>query len=106
MTDTPFSPRGKHLIDGAWTGSAETFASAPVDGPSHAFAVGGAPEVGQAARAAERAFETYGAASREDRAAFLDAIADEIEARAAAITDIGSRETGLPPARLEGERGR
>jgi 2,5-dioxopentanoate dehydrogenase len=40
------------------------------------------------------------------RADFLNAIADEIEARAAAITRIGVEETGLPEARLDGERGR
>lgn len=39
-------------------------------------------------------------------AAFLNAIADEIEARGAAITEIGMQETGLPEGRLEGERGR
>ena len=32
--------------------------------------------------------------------------ADEIEARGAKITAIGTAETGLPEARLEGERGR
>ncbi len=36
----------------------------------------------------------------------LRAIADEIEARGDAITAIGWQETGLPAARLEGERGR
>ena len=40
------------------------------------------------------------------RAKFLEAIADEIEARGAEITEIGTSETGLPAARLEGERGR
>ena len=35
-----------------------------------------------------------------------DAIADEIEARAEAITEIGTQESGLPEARLQGERGR
>ena len=44
--------------------------------------------------------------SREERAAFLERIADEIEARGRASPTIGSQETGLPPARLEGERGR
>src|SRR5690606_4183109 len=33
-------------------------------------------------------------------------IADKIEARAQAITQIGTQETGLPEARLNGERGR
>ncbi|MGB3146497.1 MAG: aldehyde dehydrogenase (NADP(+)), partial [Paracoccaceae bacterium] len=59
-----------------------------------------------AAEAAERAFWTYGSKSRAERAAFLNAIADEIEARAEAITEIASAETGLPTARLVGERGR
>jgi hypothetical protein len=43
--------------------------------------------------------------SPAERAAFLNRIADEIEARAE-ITEIGTQETGLPAARLEGERGR
>ena len=38
--------------------------------------------------------------------AFLNTIADEIEARADDITAIGTQETGLPEARLQGERGR
>lgn len=49
---------------------------------------------------------SYGYASRAERAAFLRAIADEIEARADEITEIGTQETGLPTARLQGERGR
>ncbi|MCL4164909.1 UNVERIFIED_CONTAM: hypothetical protein GTU68_012867, partial [Idotea baltica] len=40
------------------------------------------------------------------RAEFINTIADEIEARGAEITKIGCEETGLPEARLEGERGR
>lgn len=36
----------------------------------------------------------------------LRRIAEEIEARGADITEIGTRGTGLPEARLEGERGR
>lgn len=101
-----FEPHGKHLIAGEWTGSEGTFASQPVRGPSHQTANGGAAEVERAVAAAEEAFWTYGYSSRAERAAFLDAIADEIEARADAITEIGTRETGLPEARLQGERGR
>jgi NADP-dependent aldehyde dehydrogenase len=44
--------------------------------------------------------------TRQGRAAFLNRIADEIEVRGPAITEIGTQETGLPAARLEGERGR
>lgn len=60
----------------------------------------------RAAEAAEDAFWSYSATTRDQRAEFLEAIADAIEVRAAAITEIGCRETGLPAARLEGERGR
>jgi NADP-dependent aldehyde dehydrogenase len=57
-------------------------------------------------QAAEDAFPSYGWSARSERAAFLDRIADEIDARAEAITTIGAEETSLPAARLEGERGR
>ena len=97
---------GEHLIDGAWIGTETRFQSEPAHGPSRAFSAGTPELVDRAARAAERAFESYGASSREDRAAFLEAIAEEIEARGAEITEIGTQETGLPEARLEGERGR
>ena len=101
-----FTPHGKHLIAGQWIGSDNTFTSEPAHGPAHAFSIGTPQLVDQAAKAAEDAFWTYGYSTREERAAFLNAIADEIEARAEAITEIGSQETGLPEARLQGERGR
>ncbi len=101
-----FAPHGKHLIAGDWVATAETFRSDPASGPAHDFSVGSPALVDRACAAAEEAFWSYGYSDREARAAFLEAIADEIEARAAAITEIGSQETGLPAARLEGERGR
>ena len=101
-----FTPHGKHLIAGAWVAGETTFPSEPASGPSHAFATGRVTDVDAAAQAAEDAFWSYGYSTRKDRAAFLNAIADEIEARADAITEIGSQETGLPEARLQGERGR
>ena len=58
------------------------------------------------AEAAEAAFPAYSTTSNAERAAFLNRIADEIEARGAEITEIGTQETGLPAARLDGERGR
>lgn len=107
MPDTAiFAPHGKHLIAGEWVASGQSFASEPAHGPSHDFSVGTIEMVNRACEAAEDAFWTYGYTAREARAAFLEKIADEIEARAAAITEIGSQETGLPEARLEGERGR
>ena len=97
---------GKHLIAGEWVGNAQTFASTPAHGPSHDFAVGTPAHVDAACQAAEAAFPAYAATTRAARAAFLTRIAEEIDARGAEITEIGTQETGLPVARLEGERGR
>ena len=101
-----YRPHGRHLIAGEWVGSEDTFASDPASGPSYAFSLGTVDLVDAACAAAEAAFEVYSATTREVRAQFLEAIAAEIELRGAAITEIGHQETGLPPARLEGERGR
>jgi len=101
-----FTPHGRHLIGGEWVGTEAKFASEPASGPAHEFSVGTVALVDRAARAAEDAFWTYAYLPRDTRAGFLDAIADEIEARGDAITEIGSQETGLPPGRLQGERGR
>ncbi|MTH78330.1 aldehyde dehydrogenase (NADP(+)) [Paracoccus aestuariivivens] len=101
-----FTPHGKHLIAGEWVATEQTFQSEPATGPVHSFSVGTVDLVNRACEAAEDAFWSYGYSSREERALFLEAIADEIEARADAITQIGSQETGLPEARLQGERGR
>lgn len=63
-------------------------------------------EIDAACRAAAAAFEDYARRPDAERAAFLRAAADAIEARGAAITEAGTEESGLPEARLEGERGR
>ncbi|MBL4807924.1 MAG: aldehyde dehydrogenase family protein, partial [Rhodobacteraceae bacterium] len=101
-----FKPHGKHLIAGAWIATDQTFSSDPAHGDAFVFSIGTPALVDQAAKAAEDAFWSYGYSSREVRAVFLETIADEIDARGAQITEIGSSETGLPEARLEGERGR
>lgn len=101
-----FTPHGKHLIAGEWVASEKSFRSEPAHGEAHDFSVGTPEQVDRACVAAEEAFWSYGYSSRAERAAFLNAIADEIEARADAITQIGTEETGLPVARLQGERGR
>ncbi|RST81674.1 aldehyde dehydrogenase (NADP(+)) [Aquibium carbonis] len=105
MTDS-YQPGGKHLIAGEWVAGDATFESQPATGAPHRFAAGTAAHVDRAAKAAEEAFWSYGYSSRAERAAFLNAIADAIEARGPQITQIGTAETGLPAARLEGERGR
>ncbi len=97
---------GKHLIAGEWIASATTFENTPADGVPDTFAVGTPELVDAAARAAEEAFWSYGFSSRDKRAAFLRKIAVEIDARGDAITAMGVKETGLPEARLNGERGR
>ena len=101
-----FTPHGKHLIGGEWVAGETTFASSPAHGPAHDYAVGSPELVARACEAAAAAFDAYAATSREARAAFLEAIAGEIEARADAVTEIGTQESGLPEARLNGERGR
>jgi alpha-ketoglutaric semialdehyde dehydrogenase len=97
---------GKHLIAGNWIAGDTTFKSEPAHGDAHEFSVGTPDHVDAAARAAEEAFLSFGYSSRSQRAALLNAIADEIEARGEEITAIGTSESGLPEARLQGERGR
>ncbi|PXW66212.1 NADP-dependent aldehyde dehydrogenase [Loktanella sp. PT4BL] len=97
---------GKHLIAGLWVGGDATFTNEPVSGTPDSFAIGTPELVDRAAQAAEEAFWSYGYSTRSERATFLRAIADEIDARGDAITAMGCKETGLPEARLIGERGR
>ncbi|MCZ4255521.1 aldehyde dehydrogenase (NADP(+)) [Sulfitobacter sp. G21635-S1] len=104
LDSTPLT--GKHLIAGEWVDSGPAFTSDPVTGDAFSVHCGGAGDIDAAVLAAEEAFATYGWTDRETRATFLEAIADEIEARGAQLTAHGSAETGLPAARLEGERGR
>lgn len=99
-----FIPLGKHLVAGHWIGTDAKFTSEPAFGDAHMFSIGTPELVDQAAQAAEEAFWSYGYSTRDARAAFLDTIADEIDARGDAITQIGTQETGLPEARLQGER--
>jgi NADP-dependent aldehyde dehydrogenase len=97
---------GKHLISGEWVGGDDSFENEPVTGAPDAFARGTVEHVNRACEAAEEAFWSFGYSSESDRAAFLREIATQIDARGADITAIGVKETGLPEARIEGERGR
>lgn len=101
-----YKPHGCHLIAGDRVACEDTFISSPAEGPSYAYSAGTAAHVDVACQSAEAAFWDYSQTTRQERAAFLNAIADEIEARGDDITTIGAQETGLPKARLEGERGR
>ncbi len=106
MTKVNTALNGNHLIAGEWVGGPSTFTNEPVSGQADQFANGTPELVDKAAKAAEEAFWSYGYSSRQERAVFLRAIADEIEIRGDAITEMGCKETGLPAARLQGERGR
>ncbi|MDS7926876.1 aldehyde dehydrogenase (NADP(+)) [Acinetobacter sp. V115_6] len=63
-------------------------------------------EVNQACEAASQAFKTYRHTSPEQRATFLENIADELDALGTDFLEIVSQETALPLARLQGERAR
>ena len=70
------------------------------------FAEAGPEEVAAAAALAAEAFPLFGETSPDRRATFLEAVAAGIEALGDALIERATRETGLPTARLTGERGR
>ena len=94
------------LIAGEWIGSDKLFQNEPVSGDADSFSAGTPEMVNTACEAAEQAFWSYGYSTRAERATFLREIATQIGARGPDITAMGMKETGLPEARLEGERGR
>lgn len=63
-------------------------------------------EVNQACEAASEAFKRYRNTTPEQRALFLEEIADELDALGQDFLDTIAQETALPLARLQGERGR
>ncbi|HVI98791.1 MAG TPA: aldehyde dehydrogenase (NADP(+)) [Sphingomonas sp.] len=69
------------------------------------FAVSSLDDVAEACRLADEAFDTFRELDPDARAAFLDTIADEIEA-VDGLVQRAMAESGLPEARLTGERGR
>ena len=80
----------------------------PATGDTLEPAFGGATpaDVAEAAALAHEAFASYRALPYETRATFLEAIAEHIEAIGDDLIVRVMAETGLPRARLEGERGR
>ncbi|WP_432820872.1 aldehyde dehydrogenase (NADP(+)) [Trichloromonas sp.] len=73
---------------------------------SPAFCEGTEGDVDRAAQLAERDFDAFRATDLERRGAFLEAVADELIALGDQLLNRAAEETGLPKARLEGERGR
>lgn len=70
------------------------------------FGLGGAAEVERAANLAAQAFDAYRGAPLSERAAFLETIADNITAIGDVLIERAHAESGLPVARLQGERAR
>ncbi|WP_094211740.1 aldehyde dehydrogenase (NADP(+)) [Streptomyces sp. 2R] len=73
-------------------------------GPPHRDA--STEQVAEAARLAAADSRAFRALPPEQRAAFLDACAEEIETLGDALLELAAQESGLPPARLTGERAR
>jgi NADP-dependent aldehyde dehydrogenase len=73
---------------------------------SPSYGLAGTAEVDRACGLAWSAFDAYRETSLEARAAFLERIAENILALGDALVDRAVSETGLPRARIEGERGR
>ncbi|MES2257850.1 MAG: aldehyde dehydrogenase (NADP(+)) [Pseudomonadota bacterium] len=71
-----------------------------------AFGLAGAAQLQQACALAEQAFDAYRETGLEQRARFLETIAERIVGLGPALIERAMQESGLPQARLEGERGR
>src|SRR5688500_14447209 len=70
------------------------------------FSSAGPAEVERACALASAAFDSYRALDNETRAKFLETVADKIMALGDELLERGNAESGLPIARLTGERGR
>lgn len=108
--DTPIGLTG-HMLIGR---QAKAGTEQPVRGvdPSSgepldpAYAGAGPAEVERACALAAAAFDTYRETGLVERARFLEKIADNILGLGDALIERAMKESGLPRARLEGERGR
>jgi alpha-ketoglutaric semialdehyde dehydrogenase len=100
---------GSFLIGARAVQSAESFrAFDPSTGEQvgPAFSVSGLEDVREACRLAAASFDVFRETSPEDRARFLEAIAERIDGLGDSLVDRAMLESGLPRARLTGERGR
>jgi NADP-dependent aldehyde dehydrogenase len=100
---------GEFFIAGEAIGTNDRFkAIDPTTGEAiePGFSIATADHVERACAAAAAAFEDYSTAPRERRAKLLEGIADEIMALGDELIERAHAETGLPPARLTGERAR
>jgi NADP-dependent aldehyde dehydrogenase len=98
-------PVSGHLIIGFdRVTTANTFAGGADN--SVAFSAAGPAEIERACALAEVAFDPYRSIDLNRRAAFLEACADNLMALGDELLEHAMRESALPRARIEGERGR
>lgn len=100
---------GLNLVAGEWRGGARNFAAVEAASGAAlepAFAQASAADVADACAAAAAAQPVFAAQSLPQRAAFLRLIAEKIDALGDTLTRRAMLESGLPEARLNGERGR
>ena len=100
---------GSILVGAAEDSAGETFhAVDPSTGQAiePAFGAADTGHVERACALADAAFASFSETTPDDRAAFLEAIADGIAAIGDELIERAMAESGLPRARLEGERGR
>ncbi|NNL05188.1 MAG: aldehyde dehydrogenase (NADP(+)) [Xanthomonadales bacterium] len=100
---------GHSYIAGEWVtpGGAAFYSLDPRDeAPGQGFRSCEKMEVDRALTAAERAYTHMRTLDGRTIAAFLKAVADEIEALGDTLIEVCDRETALGPVRLAGERGR
>ncbi|MGG5752169.1 aldehyde dehydrogenase (NADP(+)) [Zafaria sp. Z1313] len=110
MPTTQATLAGHSIIAGTETpgtnGTVNGFDPATNEALEPAYTLIDASQLARATAAAEEAFESFSTLDPETHAAFLERIADNIEAVGDELVARAMQETGLPQARLTGERGR
>ena len=96
---------GRRIVRGG-AGTVRAFNPATREQMEPTFGLATADDVAAACALAEDAFDAYRSLPLEQRARFLETIADRIMDIGPALIERASAESGLPTARLEGERGR
>jgi NADP-dependent aldehyde dehydrogenase len=101
---------GKNLIAGQWSGETQhgfvAFNAIENAALTTRFADATSTEIDCAINAAQSAFMAYSQLSAAHRATFLRTIAEQILALGDELIENACAETGLPAARIQGERGR
>ena len=96
---------GRRIVRGG-AGTVRAFNPATRAQMEPEFGLATEQDVTAACELAEQAFDAYRSVPLEQRARFLETIADRIMDIGPALIERATAESGLPTARLEGERGR